>query len=224
MNLKVLITSIAAAVCVLAVSSARAQSAVTNSATLSFLQYLEANPTTNGSTITYKVVKEPHTSAQLIQDELAPLITNITHVAISSAAKLVLLTGNNGATFGIVDGANFYDLSTNGYGVMTFDFPGGNNVKVKSGTESDITTQKNTTQTQVIKITFDDTGIGGGLTFSLQGVATITETATAVVSGTYTDTVKAKATLAGNGYQSGFPFVVTSTMSISGSGKLSPVP
>lgn len=225
MRLLKLITSIIAGVCAFAVCGARAQSLTTNAVTLSVLQYSQDAPTTNGSTITYHVTKAPHNSAQLVQQELGPLLTGSN---LTSAAKLVMIinnTSNSVPTFAVIDGTNFYDLSTNGDSVMTLGFPGQN--RITSGTQINNSTQQNRTQMQLISVSYDDTGLTNGanhgtLKFTLEGLATIIETDTAETGGFFTATVKAKATLAGEGASGGNqdPFVMTATMSVSGSGKV----
>lgn len=206
-----LITSLAAVACALAVSSARAQSSITNLVTFNVLTYTELGTTTNGSTITYNVAKAPHSSTQLLHEELGPLLnTN----GLSAAAKVVLITGNAGAGFAVIDGTNFYDLSSSN--IMTLSI--GNN-KIRAGTQSDASPERKTVDMQVLTVQYDDTSIGGSLKFSLQGLASIAQTDTTPVNGTYTETVKAKATLAGEGSSPNL-FVATAVMNVSGHGTL----
>lgn len=209
-------TSIAAGVCVFAVSGARAQ--VTNAVTISVTTFNQGptNTTSNGTstTTTYGPTKTKAYNTAAVVEEIGKAI-GVTF----TSPKLVLITGNNGATFAVIDGANTYDLSSNGVNVLniTFSIP----AQIKSGSQVS-TGQQKLTQSIPINIVYDDTvsSTGNQLTFTLSGLVTFTETKTAPVSLTFTDTEKGKFTGSGGGTSQGNPFTATGTISFSGSAKL----
>ena len=213
--------------CVLALSNVRAtavvvSSGVTNLVTFSAVSISQGAPTTNGSVVTYTTHTGHASNASLLSELSGPVLG----ATLSPSAKLVLITGN-GATFAVIDGANFYDLSsltnTNGGSIMTLET---GDLKITSGTQSDATIEENKTQTQLISVSFDDTGLGGhNLTFNLTGLAVYSESRTTPVALKYTDTVKGKiSSMTGTGSFDGSPFVATATISFSGKAALTEVP
>lgn len=216
MRLVKLMTSLAAGVCVLAACSARAQ--VTNHVTFSAVSVNQGAINDNGTNTTFAAPKvQGANNAKLLQEIGAALNVSFT------APKLVLITGNGGAGFAVIDGANFYDLSSAGFNIMNISDP--LNIQVKSGKQSDVGVQEKTTQKIPITIVYDDTssGTGNQLAFTLSGIVTVTETRTtpAVGTGIYTDTESGKISgLTGGGTSKGNPFTATGSIEFSGSAKL----
>lgn len=233
MKFKSLTALIGAAVCVLAVSGARAEVPyfVTNEVAFKAVSTSPVSTNDNSTTTTYIAHTAAANNATLLA-ELGPVVISN---SFSASAKLVLVTGNNDMPFfAVIDGANFYNLSSNGVGglnIMNMGFP--NDVQVQSGSQSDSTSQKSITDTRQIIIGFDDTGITNGiyhgnLQFALSGIVTYTEMRSAISTArTVTDVVKGKASsLTGVGSYAANPFVVTTaTISFSGKGTFTvPVP
>lgn len=230
MRLLKLLTSIAAGACVFAVSGARAQ--VTNAVTFSAVTFNQGptNTTSSGTTTNtvYGPTKTKTANTALLLQEIGKAINANGTGAFNTGAKLVLITGQNGATFAVIDGTNFYDLSSNagGSNIMNVTMP--INVQIRSGTDNNNTVQKKETDSLPVSIVYDDTfadtGNQGNLIFTLDGLVTFSETATAPVNGTFTDTVKGKiSSMTGGGTSGGIPFTATGTISFSGTAKL-PVP
>lgn len=215
--MKKLIIPLVASLCVLAVSSAKAQSATTNFVTFVATTYTQG-PTNDSGTITTlgPTAKATHPTVQLLQE-----VGQVTGNSFSASAKLALIASHDSEPqFAVIDGANFVWVSN----IMSFSF--GDN-RIKSGTQSDTTVQRSTTELQLITFNYDDTGVGGNLRFFLTGLGTIAESDTAPVNGTTTETLKGKITSMtgegesiGNGQGDG-PFVASGGMVVTGKGTLS---
>jgi hypothetical protein len=216
-----LIVSLAAAVCTFVTVNASAQQGIiTNSVTFSATTFTQGGTNDNGTITTYtNAAVSSHSTIQILQ-ELSNDIGPFTR-----AAKLVLLTGQAGADFAVIDGTNFYDIG--GSNIMTLSFPGEN--RIRSGKTSDVNPgvrSPSTTDIQLITLNFDDTSVGGSLTFTLTGVLNVTQTDTTPVNSTYTETVKAKViNMVGEGSGGGNtvganPFVATGTLTVTGKGTL----
>lgn len=233
-------TTIAAGVCVFAVCNARAQSATTNAVTFTATTYQQGNITTNssGTEKIYVTTKQVHNTAALL-GQISAGILGTNGVGFSKAAKLVLIVShgtnnnNNVPTFAVIDGTNFYDLSSNtngGYNIMNM---GSGDDQTTSGTEGINSPEKKTTQVQLLYVNFNNTGTGtagnlplsgdGSLFFNITGLGTINQSDTATNSaGIYTETLKASITgMTGQGGGGDQGFVVSAMMSVSGKGLLS---
>lgn len=220
------IVSLAAGVCAFAVCNARAVSSITpltNFVTFSAVTEGQGASTSVGGTNTVfaKAVKQTHNTAALIS-ELGSATGHTNATAFSKAAKLVYIEGGTGANgFAVIDGATFVSVSN----IMSLNTQISTN-KWRSGTQSDITglAFKTTTDSSIVELDYDDTAVGGTLAFFIRGVGTGTTTDTSPVSGTYTETFSAKLTGAGSGVSIGVPlddpFIITGTVSLSGSGEL----
>jgi hypothetical protein len=141
-------------------------------------------------------------------------------------AKLAVLPNSDHGTFVVMDGTNvLVDVSD----IVSFD--SGDN-EITSGKKNDVTglSSPSETRLQVGRITFDDTAFNdpdGGLKFFLQGLVTFTKTDSTPVNGVYTE--KVKVTIASGvgegtsniGTGNEHPFVVTATVTGSGSGTFS---
>jgi hypothetical protein len=210
-----LIVSLTAAVCALAVCNVHAQ--ITNIVTFSATTFTQGQTNDNGTITTLGPTATASRNTTQLLEELSPILAPGT--GLSKAAKLVLITGHEGANFAVIDGANFYDLSPSGLKIMGLSFPGEN--QITAGKQADDSPLKSTTQLQLITLTYDD----GKLQFALQGLGTITQTDTTPVKGIYTETTKAKiADMTGEGSSGSGPFVATGSLSISGKGELSVPP
>ena len=209
----------------MAACSSRAQ--VTNSVVFHAVSINQGFTTNNGTVTTFAPPKtEAANNAKLLGEIGKAMNVNGTG-SFTAAAKLVLITANGGGTpiFAVIDGANFYDLSSNpgGSNIMNISIP--LEIQVTSGTESDSTVQEKKTQRIPLTIIYDDTpdtGAGnvGNLMFNISGIVTVSETRTAPVNNVYTDTLKGKISMSGGGSSGGNPFVATATFVFGGSAKL----
>src|SRR5689334_13730939 len=115
-----IVVSLAAVICSFAVTSAPAQNAITNLVTFSAVTYTQGATNDNGTITTFgPTVKAPHgTTGQTgLLGELGKVLTP----PISKSAKLVLIAPQNGGPiFGVLDGANLYDLSASN--IMSLSF------------------------------------------------------------------------------------------------------
>jgi hypothetical protein len=217
------LTSIAAGVCVLAACGARAQ--ITNNVVF---QAVTVTQGTNGLKGTNTFFGPPktasHNTANFLQEVGRAVLGEGNH--FSSAAKLVLINGN-GSKFAVIDGANFYDISS----IMSADNQVSTN-KVKSGTQNGnggsgtglaFPTIK---KTELLVLNYDDTGTAlgsSGLQFTIVGIATSSTTdSTPNGVGIYTETFKATLKGMGSGVDQNGEFVVpAASLTVSGTGTLS---
>lgn len=218
MRLVKVMTSIAAGVCVLAACSARAQ--VTNRVVFHAVTVNQGSKTDNGTNTTYGHPKTMGANTAALLHEIGQAIVGTN--GFTAAAELVLITVTNGTPiFAVIDGANFYDLSGNGFDVMNINSLG---VQVKTGTQSDASSApEKIAQSIAISIVYDDTpdnGNNGNLIFTLNGLVNVSETRTTPVGGFFTDTLKGKFSGSGGGTSGGNPFVATGGFVFSGSDKL----
>lgn len=219
-----IIGSMAVAVCALAVCNARAISGIgafTNFVTLTITgQGQDTPPTTNtvNNTITFAKPQKATLNTALILNELGGVTIGTN---FSKAAKLVYIEGGSGPTgFAVIDGPNFYSVSN----IMSLTTDISTN-RVKSGTQSETNglASKTLGDMSIVELDYDDTVVGGSITFNLRGIATTTTTDTVPVANVYTETFSAKLTGTGSGYSIG-SFVLTGTATFSGSGKLTVPP
>lgn len=215
-----LVIGLAAAVCALAVSNARAVSvagpAFTNFVTLTITAQAQGN--TNAVNVTNTSFAKPirgTLNTTLILDELGGVTIGTN---FSKAAKLVYIEGGSGTNgFAVIDGAKFYSVSN----IMSLTTDISTN-RVKSGVQNGSTglAFKTISEMSIVELDYDDTVVGGSITFNFRGIATTTTTDTVPSNtGAYTQTFSAKLTGAGSGVSIG-SFVVTGTASFSGSGVL----
>lgn len=223
-----LIVSLAAAACAFAVCNAHAQ--LTNNVTFSLTMTTNAPGVTNGDKTTYTTKSSSLNNASLLQEigKALNVDTNITgtNITLTSAAKLVLVTGQ-GADFGVIDGTNAYPLTS----IMTIN---STNQGVESGTVSTNANglPRSTRQTMLIVLNYDDTSIltnaGEGLQFSLTGLVNVSTTDSGLTTtDTYTEQQSAKFAGAGEGQKggtNGTPFICTGTVMVTGKGELTPQP
>lgn len=212
-----LIVSLAIAVCVFAVSGARAQ---TNPVTFTATMTLQGPSTlTDGGTNTsYAAAKPtPYSTANLIA-ELGLATSN----EFSKKAKLELIgTGGGSPEFAVSDGTNFDVISTNIISLSQID-----STFVISGTQDNNTGLSVPTSKglAILELDFNDIGLGGSdLAFSMRGLfsATTMDTVPSTTTGDYTETSSAKiSSMTGDGTQGGTNFVVTGSMSTSGKASL----
>jgi hypothetical protein len=218
-----LIASLAVALSVLAVGSARAQQ-VTNGVTLSFL-FIPQGPTNSvdGTNTFYAPAKTLSYNSPRFLEELSNVLHAQQGVNLTSAAKLVLLTGGNQPPlFAVVDGTNFYSLAH----IMMLNFPLQTAVTTgtqNAGTRLAFPAIKAITMVQVVYNDSPILGSDAGLAFILQGIQSSSTTDTVPAAGTevYTETFSARlSNLAGEVTQSNVSFYATGTMSASGKGTL----
>lgn len=211
---------------VFGVAGARAQ-LVTNSVTLNIL-FIPQGPTNivDGTNNLYVAAKTSSHNAAWFVQEIGTALHAEQGANLSTAAKLVLLTGGKqGPLFAIIDGTNFYALTN----IMGLILP--LRTTVVSGTENGETGLglPSFKTVEMAQIGFNDVSILGdsGVQFILQGLITTTvhDTAPAAGTGIYTETVKGEVIdLVGGITQSNSIFYATGTMSFSGKGNLMWVP
>jgi hypothetical protein len=210
------------ALCVFGVAAARAQ-LVTNSVTLNIL-FIPQGPTNivDGTNSFFVPEKSTSHNAAWFLEEIGTALHASQGATLSSAAKLVLLTGGNkGPLFAVIDGTNFYGL-TNLMGLI-LPLP----TTVVSGMQNGDTglAFPRLKNVKMAQIGFNDVSIlgGNGLQFILQGLltSTVTDTAPAAGTGIYTESVSGNIIdLVGNVTQSNNLFYATGTVSYSGKGTL----
>ena len=109
-------------------------------------------------------------------------------------------------------------------GVMSFNNPGNNDIfSGKTTSAFPGLASPSTTDSSLLTISFDDTGIGGSLQFYLTGIGTgkTTDTIPNAITGVYTETTSGSLSSAtGEGNYQNNPFVCTGTASASGKGTL----
>lgn len=210
------------AVVAFSVFGARAQ-LVTNSVTLNIL-FIPQGPTNvvDGTNNFYAPEKTSSHNAAWFVHEIGTALHAEQGANLSSAAKLVLLTGGKQSPlFAIVDGTNFYALTN----IMGLLLP--LRTTVLSGTQNGGTELSfpSLRTVEMAQIGFNDVSILGddGVQFIIQGLITTTvrDTAPAAGTGIYSETVKGEVIdLVGSITQSNNNFYATGTMSFSGKGNL----
>lgn len=228
MKLKILITSIAVAVCAFAMSSAHAQT-TTNIVAFSATSIGQGtNGPSHGTNTFFAPGKTSKATTTLLLEEIGRVIHAESNVTLTVNAKLVLLAGHGGA-FAVIDGANFYPIDN----IMGVTKPSVNDtnylgVKVKSGIQNGTTglAFPSMKETQLLEVLYNDTSVitdGTGLVFTLQGVASSsTVDSVPTAGGVYTETFSAKiSNMTGDGMNGTNQFVVTSaTLSATGKSTL----
>jgi len=208
---QLIIGSFATGLCAFAVGTA--QASTTNIVTFAATTFSEGTTNSSNGTNTAfaATITKSHNTAEIIHE-----LGNATTNSFSSAAKLVLITGNDRPQFAVIDGANVVDVS----GIVSIQTPGDNRIQsgIKNGqTELAFPTLK---ELQIIELDFDDTSYPNGshLNFFLIGLANVTTTdTTPSATGVYTETFKGKITsMTGEGSSGGNPFVATGSVTVSG--------
>jgi hypothetical protein len=208
------------------VAGARAQ-LVTNSVTINIL-FIPQGPTNivDGTNNFYAPAKTSSHNAAWFVHEIGTALHAEQGANLSSAAKLVLLTGSKqGPLFAIIDGTNFYGLTN----IMGLLLP--LRTTVVSGIQNGNTDLSfpSLRTVEMAQIGFNDVSILGdnGLQFILQGLITtkVTDTQPAAATGNYTESVSGEVIdLVGGITQSNNIFYATGKMSFSGKGNLVWVP
>jgi hypothetical protein len=216
---QLIIGSIATGLCAFAVGTA--QASTTNLVTFAATTFSQgATNSSNGTNTAFGATITKARSTADILHELGNATTN----SFSTAAKLVLITGNDKPQFVVVDGANVVDV----HGIVSIQHPG--NQKIRSGTENGQTQLAFPTlkELQIIELDFDDTSYPNGshLNFFLIGLANVTTTDTIPsATGVYTETFKGKVTsMTGEGSSDSGSFVATGSLTVSGKSTTSLVP
>jgi hypothetical protein len=125
----------------------------------------------------------------------------------------------DGKGFLVIEGTNILaDVSD----IMSLDF---GNKEITSGTQDDVTglAHKSEKKLQILNITFDDSQVAGGnqLKFYLRGFLSETITDTALVNGTYTETITGSMTAGtGEGSSTNVDFLCKGSATITGKTKL----
>ena len=221
-----LIVCLAAAVCAFAAFNARAFNSFTpftNFVTLTITAEGQTNsPSTNtaNSTITYAKPTKGTLNTALILGELNGVVGfPLNGTNFSKAAKLVYIEGGNGNNptgFAVLDGRNLTSVSN----VMSLTTDISTN-RIKSGMQNSTNglASKTLSEISIVELDYDDTVVGGSITFNFRGIATTTTTDTVPSNGVYNETFSAKLTGMGSGVSIG-SFIITGTASFSGSGQL----
>lgn len=209
-----LIGSLAAAVCVFAACSARAQ---TNPFTFSVTMTFQGpSSTVQGTNTSYAAERPtPFSSANLIA-ELGLVTTN----DFSRKAKLELIGTDSAPEFAVSDGTNFVIIPTSIIGLNQIDSKFIISGVQNGGTGLSFPTTKGFA---ILELDFNDVGLGGtDLAFSMRGLFSGTSTDTVPsATGDYTETASAKISdMTGDGSQGGTNFVAIGSMSASGKSSL----
>ena len=217
-----LIASLAVGLCVFTAVAARAQQ-VTNTVNINILLIPQGpTQTVDGTNTLYVPEKSSSLNTAGFVHEIGRALNTEKGVTLTSAAKLVLLTGGGRPSlFAIVDGTNFYAITN----IMTLTAPftttftsGTQN----GGTELAFPTMKTV---QIAQLNYSDVSIvgGDGLQFILQGleISSTADTAPVTGSGVYSETVNVKVTdLLGEIALSDTLYFASGSMSYSGKGNL----
>jgi hypothetical protein len=191
-----------------------AQAQVTNVLTFALTAQVQGSSSdNNGVTVTAKPSKVSINNKKILDELVSDGV-----IASSTGAKLIVVDG----AVGVMDkSGTVTDISS----IISLNQSGANDVT--SGSVDDTTglSSPSSTDLHLVTITFDDTGSGGNVSFSVTGLDTQTTTDSKpnATTGAYTETQSHKVSNAsGEGTAGGDEMVVTGTVSAKGKGTISP--
>jgi len=232
MKLTTKIVAGAAALALLTMAVGSLQAQVTQVLTITATASIQGNSSDNNTITTYASPTKFSVTTKVILGALAvdehAESNYLAGSTFPSGAKLVTINNNNNTNdFQVLDknGNLLVDVSD----ILSFNQPGENSIF--SGKQNDSTqlASPSTVGSQLLTLSFDDTGIPGGegvkFFYTGIGTGTTTDTTPNVNTGVYTETDNGSLTSGtGEGTSQGTQLLITGTASATGKGTLTYVP